>query len=164
MRRNLPVAVDVFQAGELVWKDCSQQVFRFHALQRRRNLASSALAWQREGTGGVPSPADRKHRCVKQRLRQKIAHCFAIKVTEDLIKRKGVLCAQREHNRVVGRRCLQLKIKGTTEPFAQGQSPSSIHPNAEWGVDHQLHSSRLIKEALHNKSLLRWNDTQRPEN
>src|SRR6516162_5200529 len=107
MGRDLPVAVDVFQASKLVRKDGSQQVFRLHALQRRRNLASSALAWQGEGPGRVPPPTDRKHRRVKQRLGQEIAYRFAVKITEDLIKWKRVLCAQREHNRVIGCRCLQ---------------------------------------------------------
>src|SRR6516225_2538232 len=77
----------------------------------RGYLASSPLPWQGEGSGRVPPPADRKHRCVKQRLRKEIAYCLAVKITEDLIKGKGVLRAQREHDRVVGCRCLQLEVK-----------------------------------------------------
>src|SRR5208283_1651401 len=139
MARDLAVAGDVFQAGELVGKDCSQEVFGFHTLKRSRNFDSSALARQSKGTRRVPPPPDRKHRRIKQRLRQEVTYGLGVQIAENLFERKRVLGAQREYNRVIRRRRLQLKIKRTAEPFAQFQAPSPIEPDAEWGVNDQLH-------------------------
>ncbi len=73
-----------------------------------------------------------------------------------------MLRAQREYNRVIRCRGLQLKIKRTAEPFAQCQTPSPIEPSAERGVNNQLHPARLIKEAFQHQLVLRWNNAQYP--
>ncbi len=88
MSRDLAVASDVFQAGELVGKNCSQEVFRFHALKRRRNFDPSALARQSKGTGRVPPPPDRKHWRIKQRLRQEVTYGLGVQIAENLFERK----------------------------------------------------------------------------
>ena len=49
MARNYPVACDIFQAGKLVRKNCSQEVFRFHALQRRRDSCALPVAAAERG-------------------------------------------------------------------------------------------------------------------
>ena len=71
-----------------------------------------------------------------------------------------MLRAQREHNGVVGRGGLQLEIKGAAESFAQRQPPRPVHPNAERRMQHELHASGFIEEALQHELLLRRDDTE----
>ena len=71
-----------------------------------------------------------------------------------------MLSAQREHDGVVGRCSLQFEIKGAAEPFAQCQSPRTVHPNAERRMQHQLHASGLIKKALEHELLLGGDDAE----
>src|SRR3981081_3354896 len=82
---------------------------------------------------------------------------------EDISQRERVLRSQGEHNRVVGSGCFDLQIECPSEPFTQGESPSSIQTNAERRMNDQLHPAGLVKEPFQYELLLRWNDAQRPE-
>ena len=62
------VSGNILQAGQLIRENSSQEVFRFHPLQRRRDLASSPLTRQREGARRVPSPSNSKHWRIEQVL------------------------------------------------------------------------------------------------
>ena len=163
MVRDFAVACDVFETGELIGKHTRDEVLSLHALQRRGNFASAPLAREGQSARRVPAPADRKHRRVQQRLHQKVADRLAVEITKDFIERKGMLRSQRENNCVVRRRRLQFEIKRAAKPFAQCQPPGAVHPDAERGVDDQLHSAGLVEEPFHHDFLLRRNDPERPE-
>src|SRR5205809_777165 len=53
--------------------------------------------------------------------------------------------------------------KRAAQPFAQCRSPGAVHPDAERGVDAQLHSAGLVEEPFDHDFLLRRNDPERPE-
>ncbi len=63
--------------------------------------------------------------------------------------------AEREHDRVLGRRRLQLEVELAAETLAQRQPPGAIETTAEGGVQHQLHAPGLIEESLQHQVLLR---------
>ena len=54
-----------------------------------------------------------------------------MEIAEHGLQRKTVLLAQRDHEAVIRRRRLQLKIERHTEPFAQRESPGLVDPPAE---------------------------------
>ncbi len=93
--RNLTVARDVFEAGQLIREHCCQQVLRFHPLQRRRDFSPAALPGQSEGARGVPAPPDGKHRRIQQRLHQQLARGLAVQIAEDFVERERMLRAER---------------------------------------------------------------------
>src|SRR4030095_5147383 len=66
-----------------------------------------------------------------------------------------MLCSERNHDRVIGSRCLQLEIKRSAKTFAQRKSPAAIDSIAKWRMQDQLHSAGLVKETFHHQSLLR---------
>ena len=159
---DFAVTGDIFEAGELVGKHGGDEILRLHALPWRRHFAPATLTRQRQGARRVPTPANGKHRRVQQRLHQYVTHRFAVQITKDFSQRERMLGAERENNRVVRRRRLQLKIERAAEPLAQCQSPRAVHPDAERRVNNQLHPAGLVKEPFHHKFLLRWNNAQRP--
>ena len=72
-----------------------------------------------------------------------------------------MLRAERNHNRVIGRRCLQLEIERTTKTFSQCETPRPIDSAAERRVQNQLHPAGFVEETLNHQSLLRRNCAQR---
>ena len=95
MLRNFTVTRDIFETSELVGKHRRQEIFRFHALQRRWNLAAAALPGQGKRARGIPAPANREHRRIQQRLDQQIPDGFAVEIAEDFVEGKRMLCPQR---------------------------------------------------------------------
>src|SRR5206468_10386879 len=73
---------------------------------------------------------------------------------------KGVLRAERNHDRIVRSRCLQFEIERAAKTFSQRQTPGAIDSIAERRMQDQLHSTRFIEETLHYQSLLRRNRVQ----
>ena len=89
--RNHAVARDIFKAGELIGENGGQQVLRFHALQRRRDLMPAPLAWKGECASRIPAPTNGKHGRIEQRLDQEFANGFAVQIVKDLFQWKRVL-------------------------------------------------------------------------
>ena len=52
---------------------------------------------------------------------------------------------EREHDRIFGRRSLQLKIERPAEPLSQGQAPGAIQTTAERRMNHDVRAAVLIK-------------------
>ncbi len=61
---------EIFRACDLVGKHGRHEIFRPHALQRRRHLLASAEAREREGYARDPTPACSEHRRVQHCLDQ----------------------------------------------------------------------------------------------
>src|SRR5438045_9486372 len=72
-----------------------------------------------------------------------------------------MLRAERNHNRVIGRRCLQLEIERTTKTLSQCETPRPIDSAAERRVQSQLRPAGFVEETLNQQSLLRRNCAQR---
>src|SRR5947209_4510465 len=108
---DLTIANDVFEAGKLVGKDRGEEVFGFHSLKRRGNLASAPLTRQSEGSRGVPAPMDPEHRSIQQCLDKQVANGLAVKITEDLFERERMLGSEGQHDGVVSRGRLEFKIE-----------------------------------------------------
>ena len=119
-----------------------------HALQLRRDLAAAAHAQQRQRDRRVPAPARAEHRRIEQRLHEQRAHRLRGQVARHLLERKAVRRRQRQHDRVLGRRRLQLEIELAAEALAQRQAPGAIDAAAERRVDDELHAARFVEEAL----------------
>jgi len=55
----------------------------------------------------------------------------------------------------------QFEVEVPAEALAQGHAPRAVDPPAERRVDHQLHATRIVEEALENQVLLRRQDAER---
>ena len=64
---------EIFCTRHLIRKDRSQKIFRIHALQLRRNLATTTTPQHSERTSHIPAPANIPHRRIKQSLAQKLS-------------------------------------------------------------------------------------------
>ena len=63
-------------------------------------------------------------------------------------QREAVLGAEREDDRVVVGRRLQLEVEGHAEPLAQGEPESAVDPPAVGGVDDELGALGLVEDPL----------------
>src|SRR6266545_5900358 len=72
-----------------------------------------------------------------------------------------MLRSERNHDRIIGGRSLQLEVERSAKTFSQGQPPGAIDPIAKWRMQDELHSARLVKETFHHQSLLRRNCAER---
>ena len=72
-----------------------------------------------------------------------------------------MLRAERQQQRVFGRRRLQLEVELTAEALAQRERPRLVDAAAERRVQHQLHAARFVEEALEHERLLRRDDAER---
>ena len=160
---NLALAGQVLGAGDLVREDRGQQVLGLHALQLRRHLAAADEARQRQRGGGVPAPAHAEQRRVEQRLHQHVERRGRVQVARDFVQREAVAGRQRQHDRVLGRRGLQLEIELAAEALAQRQAPGAVEAAAEGRMDHQLHAAGFVEEALHHDALLRRQRAERAQ-
>ena len=158
---NHAVAGDVFEARKLVGKHGGEQVFGFHALQRRGDLASAAVAREGEGATRIPPPPDREHRRIEQRLDEDLAHGVAVQIAENLAERKRMLGAEGKHDGIVGGGGLQFEIEGAAEPLAKREAPRPVDAAAERGMDDQLHPARFVEEAFQDELLAGGDDTER---
>ena len=146
---DLAVADDVLAAGELIREDRREQVLGRHALQlRRRPCARRAcaaaraprIAFQRQRAPNIGASSSACDEQRPHRLRRQIARHVG--------ERKAVRAAEREHDRVLGRRRLQLEVERAAEALAQRQAPGAVDAAAEGRVDDELHAARLVEEAL----------------
>src|SRR6266508_2539714 len=72
-----------------------------------------------------------------------------------------MLRSERNYDRVIGGRGLQLEVERAAKTFSQRESPRAIDSIAEWRMQDELHSARLVKETFHHQSLLRRNRAER---
>ena len=72
-----------------------------------------------------------------------------------------MLRSERNHDRIIGSRGLQLEIERAAKTFSQGESPRPIDSIAKWRMQDELHSAGLVKETFHHQSLLRRNCAER---
>src|SRR5689334_8998441 len=79
---------------------------------------------------------------------------------EYIIQRKTVRWPKREHDRILSRRRLQLKVELATESLPQSQSPRTIQTTAKRRVQHELHTAAIIKKSLKDEIILRRHHTQ----
>src|SRR2546430_17391858 len=61
---------------------------------------------------------------------------------------------QRQHDRVLGGRRLQLEVEGAAEALAQREPPGAVDAAAEGGVNAELKAAGFVEEALEDESLL----------
>ena len=73
-----------------------------------------------------------------------------------------MLRAEREQQRVLGGRGLQLEIELPAEALAEREAPGLVHPAAERRVEDELHPARLVEEAFEDQRVLRRQDAQHP--
>jgi hypothetical protein len=158
---DLAIAGDVFQARGGVGEDGGHQVVGLHALKLRRHLLAGAAARHRQRDRGVPAPPRLEDRRVEKRLYQDVARGGRMQVAEDVGERERMLRAERQQERVLGGRRLQLEVELAAEALAQRQRPRTIDPAAERRVQHELHAARLVEEALEYERLLGGDDTER---
>ena len=161
MIRDLPIAGDVLEARGGVGEDRRHQVVGEHALQRRREPASAARARHGQRDGRVPAPPGLEDRRVEKRLDQHVARRLRVEVPEDVRERERVLRTERQHQRVFGRRGLELEVELPAEALAQREAPRLVDAAAERRVQDQLHAAGLVEEALEDERLLRRHRAER---
>ena len=152
---NLAIAGNVLEARRGVGKHRGHQVVGLHPLQLRRHLASAAAAaapparWSCSIATASGTPARRGTPAPARRASS------GMQVAEDVGERKRVLRPERQQQRILGRRRLQLEVELPAEALAQRQAPGLVDAAAERRVQHQLHAARLVEEPLEHERLLR---------
>ncbi|GIW55640.1 MAG: hypothetical protein KatS3mg082_2044 [Nitrospiraceae bacterium] len=111
-----------------------------------RSSANARVAFQRHRLANMGAA---RIACVST-----LAHGFRPHEPEDALQRKTVPFAQREHDPLVRRGGLELKIKGHAEPLAERQAPGAIQPPAERRMNDQLHPPALVEKPLGDDGLL----------
>ena len=152
--RHLALAHDVFQAGDLIGEHRGEQVLALHPLQRRRGFLATGEARQRQRGHRIPAPARGEQRRVEQGLNQHMLGGVRVQVMRHFLQRKAVAGRQRQHDRVLGRRRLQLEVELAAEALAQRQPPRAVDAAAPRRVDHQLGAAGFVEEALQHQRVL----------
>ena len=151
---NLELARQILRAGELVREDGGEQILRGHARERRRHFLPAAKARQGERDRRAPAPAHRKHGRGAHGLHEDRACGVGMQVTRHVGELEAVRRRERQHDRVLGGRRLQLEVEGAAEAFAQREPPGAVDAAAEGGVNDELHAAGFVEEALEDESLL----------
>ena len=84
-----------------------------------------------------------------------------LQVVEDVLEREAVLRAEREHDRLLVGRGLQLEAEADAEALAQRQAPGAVDAAAERRVHDELHAAALVEEALEHDARLRGHRAER---
>ena len=121
---NLAIARDVLEARGRVRKHRGHQIVGLHALQLRRHLASAAAARHGQRDRRVPAPARLEHRRVEKRLHEDVAHGRRMQIAEHVRERERMLRTERQQQRVLGGRRLQLEVELAAEALAQRERPT----------------------------------------
>src|SRR5271170_6924156 len=75
-------------------------------------------------------------------------------------ERKAVLVAEGNIQAIVGSGGLQFEIERAAEAFSKREAPGLIDAAAERGMDHELHASAFVEEALGDHGVLGGNGAQ----
>ncbi|RCH29630.1 putative aTP-dependent DNA helicase [Pseudomonas aeruginosa] len=148
---HLALADDILQARHLIGEHAGQQILALHPQQLRRHLATAGIARQTERSGQVPAPAHAEQRRVEHGLYQQMLGARRMQVAPDLVEGKAVAGGQREDDRVLGGRRLQLEVEAAAETLAQRQAPGAVEAAAVRTVDDQLHAAGFVEEAFHHQ-------------
>ena len=155
-------AGDVLLAPDLLREDRRQQVI---GAASAGSAAAPSCPRVLRGTASarvrVPAPARREQRRVQDRLLDSLPHVARAHERERVFEREAVLRPQRQHDRIVGRRRLQLEVEVHAEPLAQRQAEGAVDAPAERRVHDHLHAAGVVEEALEHDVLLRRHDAQR---
>ena len=111
---------------------------------RLRGTASEIVVFQRQRVANTGASRNAWTRISRTDRRMQIA--------EDVGQRERVLRAERQHQRVLGGRRLQLEVELPAEPLAQRQRPRPVDAAAERRVQDELHAARLVEEALERRA------------
>ena len=68
----------------------------------------------------------------------------------DICERKTVTARQRQHNRILSSRGLQLEIELPAKPLAQRETPRTVDAAAERRMHDQLHAAGFVEKSLQN--------------
>ena len=120
---------------------------------RLRGTASEIVVFQRQRVAKTGASRNAWIRMSRTRRR--------VQVAEDVGQRERVLRPEREQQRVLGGRGLQLEVELAAEPLAQRQRPGAVDAAAERRVQDELHAARLVEEALEDERLLRRDHAER---
>ena len=157
---DLAVSHQILRACELVWEHRRHEVFRLHPLQRRRDLLATTRPQHRERARRVPTPPGAEHRRVQHRLHQQVLGGLRLQVVEHVVQWEAVLRPERQDDRVLGRRSLELEVEAAAKPLPECEAPRPVDPAPEWRVQHELHPSRFVEEPLEHEGLLGRDDTE----
>ena len=151
LHRSDPVVL----AGRGLREHGRHHVVGFHALDRRRVAPTAAEAQHEQGTIEVPPPPRDEHRRVEHGLLQRLLDRPAGDVAGDFAEREAVVRPERQHDRVVARRGLQLEVEGAAELLAQREAERAVDPTTVRRVQHELHPARVVEEPLEDERVER---------
>ena len=143
----------VFLAGGEARPDGGEQVVGLHALEMDRTALAPVHPAHHEGAGQVPAPAGTEHRVQEHGLGQDLGRLGARQHRLHPGEREAVLGSEREDDRVVVRRRLQLEVEGDAEPLAQRQTQRPVDAPAEGRVDDQLRTLAVVEAPLDDDPL-----------
>ena len=129
------------------------EVVGLHALDRWRVLPAAPETEHEQRPVEVPPPAGEEHRRVEDRVLERVVDGVAAHVARDLFEWERVVRPERQHDRVVGGRRLQLEVERAAELLAQRDPERPVDAPAVRRVDHELHAARLVEEALEHEVL-----------
>ena len=161
MIRNLAIAWNVFQTGRGIGKDRRHQVVRQHPLQLRRDLAPAAAPRHGQRNRRVPTPPRLEHRRVEECLHQHVSRALGVQIAEHVRERERMLWSERQQQRVLGSRRLQLEVELTAESLSQRQAPGLVDSAPERRMEDELHPAGFIEEPFEHERFLRGDDAQR---
>src|SRR5262245_58587045 len=152
---HLALANEILGAGDLVREDRADKILGHHAHELRWHLLSAAEAGQCKRDAGYPAPTRAEHRCIEQRLDEKLAHGLGAEIPRYIGEVEAVRGGERQDDVILRCRRLELEIELAAEAFAQSEPPGAVDAAAIGRMDHELHAARLVEEALKNESLER---------
>src|SRR4029079_9417957 len=130
------------------------------SLDLRRDLLSSLEPQQSQGAIGIPPPSRAENRRRQRALLENGLNALSVQEMKDICQWKTMLLGKRNVEAIVGRCCLELEVETPAKTLAERQTPGLVDTRAEGRMNHQLHPSALIKEALGNDGGLSGNLTE----
>src|SRR5215471_19391321 len=114
-----------FGAGEDLWERVRERVVRPHAEERRGHLPAAPIPLDEERPLGVPPPPCLEERRAEHRLDEHLAGAVGMQVVEHVGELEAVLEPEREDDRLLVRRGLELEAESDAELLAEREAPSS---------------------------------------
>ena len=110
----------------------------------------------------VPPPAALEHRRRRRqhRLLEHPAHGVGVQEPGHVGQREAVVRPERQHDRVVVGRRLQLEVERHAEPLAQRQAERPVDPTAVGRVHDQVHALGVVEEPLEHEVGVGGDDTE----
>src|SRR5262249_49526306 len=131
------------------------------AQEGRGHALAAARPLEEQRALRVPAPPGLEDRRREHGLDQHVAGRGRIEVVEDLLEREAVLRPEREDDRLLVGRRLQLEAEADAELLAERQAPSAVDSRAERRMDDELHAAALVEEPFEDDAALRRDRAQR---